>query len=175
MLFCLLHWTFYRDISVKKKKLDLDNHFPYLLKTISEYISLGTSRSDYDGVSIGIREWRVLSLLALSDDITAKDITALSGMDKATVSRAISRLRSDGLIETETDPNSWRSQKLSLTPKGIKVYDQMVPAKLERAERMHQELTDAEYKQLIKLLKKLRTSVVNTLEIDVPYSKLIKK
>ena len=73
------------------EKLDLDNYFHYLLKTISEYISLGTSRTDYDGASIGISEWRLLSLLALPDDITAKDITALIAMDKATVSRALSR------------------------------------------------------------------------------------
>lgn len=149
-------------------KLDLDNYFPFLLKTISEYISQGTHNQQYNGHSIGIREWRVLSLLAVYDTVSAKQVVLLSGMDKATVSRAVSRLKEYGLIRSKPDPENWRYQILLLTDEGVDLYNRIAPEKMARAERMRRGLSDEEHEQLIYLLKKLKHSVIEALDLEVP-------
>lgn len=150
------------------EKLDLENYFPYLLKTISEYISQGTHNQEYNGSTIGIREWRVLSLLALHGAISAKYVVFHSGMDKATVSRAVNRLKEYGLISSSPDPENWRFQILALTDKGMATYERIVPEKIARAKEMSKGLTDEEHEQLIHLLQKLKQSVLTALNIEVP-------
>ena len=150
------------------KSLDLENYFPYLLKTISEYISQGTQNKEYNGYTVGMREWRVLSLLAQYDRVSAKDVTLYSGMDKGTVSRAINRLKESDLIDIRPDPENWRFQKLSLTKQGEATYRAIAAEKVVRARKMGKGLTEQEHKQLIALLKKLRLSVLDALDLEVP-------
>lgn len=151
-----------------ENNLDLDNYFPFLLKTISEYISQGTHNQQYDGHSIGIREWRVLSLLAVYGSVSAKHVVFFSGMDKATVSRAVTRLKKYGLIKSKPDPENWRFQILVLTDEGLALYNRIAPEKMARAKEMRKGLTDEEHEQLIHLLQKLKQSVIEALDIEVP-------
>ena len=159
--------TFPANLKNENKKLiDLDNYFPFLITTISGFIAQGTHYEEYNGYKIGIREWRVISLIAHKGTLSAKQISTTSGMDKATVSRAINRLVADGLIQRQQYDHDRRRQTLKLTDEGMKLYSIIAEQKLNREKRMRKILTQQEYEQLLKLLKKVRRGVIEELGID---------
>jgi DNA-binding MarR family transcriptional regulator len=151
-----------------KETVDLEGYWPYLLKTISEYIAQGTHSKEYQGHTVGLREWRVLSLIAQYGSVSAKQVAFYAGMDKGTVSRAVNRLKESGLIFSKPNPESWRLQSLLLTNEGEATYHRIAIEKNARAKEMSKGLTDEEHKQLIYLLQKLKQSVLDALDIEFP-------
>jgi len=57
-------------------------------------------------------------------------------------------------------PIDRRQRSLSLTVKGRRLHDQILPIALERERILLSSLTDGERKQLLALLRKLRANVV---------------
>ncbi len=146
-----------------KNQIDLENYFPFLLRTISAHISRGTATTTIDGHKIGMREWRVIALLADEGISTSKQICFESGMDKASVSRALAYLKEQKLVSSNGAGEDWRSKPIKLTRNGEKIYQIMAAQKIERAESLWSDLTDNERKTLLKLLQKLRRNVHKSL------------
>ena len=149
-----------------KQIIDLGNHFPFLITTISGFIAQGTHYEEYNGYKIGIREWGVISLIVYKGTICAKQVSTISGMDRATVSRAVNRLVADGLMQRQQNGHDRRMQTLKLTNEGMKLYGVIAEQKIKREKRMRKVLTEKEYKQFLSLLKKVRTCVIEELGID---------
>ena len=149
-----------------KQIIDLGNHVPFLITTISGFIAQGTHYEEYNGYKIGIREWRVLSLIVYKGAICAKQVSTINGMDRATVSRAVNRLVVDGLIQRQQNGHDRRIQTLKLTSEGIKLYGIIAEQKIKREKRMRKILTQQEYKQFLSLLKKVRACMIEELGID---------
>lgn len=63
-------------------------------------------------------EWRVLEVLARRGTLCGFSISALTGLDRATVSRAIRRLHDLGALDATPDPADGRKISLSLTAAG---------------------------------------------------------
>lgn len=59
-----------------------------------------------------------------------------------------------------------RMQTLKLTNDGMKLYGVIAEQKINREKRMRKILTKKEYKNFLKLLKKVRTCVIEELGID---------
>lgn len=101
-----------------------------------------------------------MGLMADRGSATNKDVTDSSGMDKASVSRAIKYLEEKKLIKQlpASDLNR-RSKPYGLTSQGIKVFNEIAAQKLVRADELWSDLTKAEQKKLIYLLQKLKKNV----------------
>ena len=140
-------------------KIELENFFPFLLRSISAHISHGTKTTVVGKFRIGTREWRILALGADLGIVTAKDVSYHSGMDKASISRALDYLSKNKLIERTDSGDDWRSKPFKLTKQGEKVYGQIASERIARAERMWSSFSKQERKELIRLLKKLRRNV----------------
>ena len=82
-------------------------------------------------------------------------ICTRTAMDKVTVSRAMSRLIKQGLVEKASDADDRRRSIARLTRKGRAVHDKIVPVALEHERRLSASLTDAEARSLDRLLDKL--------------------
>lgn len=145
---------------LKRKKIELDEYFPYLLHTISSQILLGTSTIMVGSYRIGVREWRSLAQMANQGPTSNKDICDTSYMDKGSTTRALQFLEELKLIQQVPSPEGdWRSKFYDLTQEGVAVYNEIVTEKLARADRLWSDMKIKEQKELIRLLKKLKASV----------------
>ncbi len=78
-------------------------------------------------------EWVVVFCLGHGGDWNAKDISLATGRPKNTISRAVSKLIAQAYIARSTHPDDARVQELTLTAKGRRLYDTVVP-QLQQAE-----------------------------------------
>ena len=145
-------------------KIDLENYFPYLLRAISAHISSGTKTAIVRSYRIGMREWRVLALMADRGAATGKEICHDSGMDKASVSRALKYLGDYGLVRQNMNDTDWRSKPYSLSEEGVRVYEEIAESKISRSERLWEDLSENERQQLVTLLQKLKRNVYRVLD-----------
>jgi DNA-binding MarR family transcriptional regulator/N-acetylglutamate synthase-like GNAT family acetyltransferase len=74
---------------------------------------------------LSLAEARVLYELAQSGEQTAADIIRSLGMDKAHVSRIVSRFRDAGLLKSRLNPAHRKHKLLSLTAAGKKAFKQL--------------------------------------------------
>jgi len=77
-------------------------------------------QSRYD---IGSVEWRMLVVLSETPDLRMNQITELTDMDKAAVSRALTKLGDKRLAKPQVDLDNQRSKSWQLTPAGNALHD----------------------------------------------------
>ena len=111
------------------------------------------------GVSLG--EWRTLALLGAVAPETVNRLARLAGLDKAQMSRVVSKLADRGLISRTLGPG--RTTELSLTPDGEAVYRGLIAAANERNEAFMACLEPVEREALATALTKL-TALARSLE-----------
>lgn len=142
---------------VKKhhETLDLAGFFPYqfsvLAQQMSEYIAL-IYRQQY---GLSRYEWRVLATVAQHTNISAKEIVAFTRLDKMQVSRAISKLKDARLINQKTDKHDRRANEVTLTTKGLALYQEIVPLVERQQQQLLSGLSELEQQQLKSLVVKL--------------------
>ena len=104
---------------------------------------------------LSVPEWRVLLSLSNHTGLTAKDIHERWAMDKMAVSRAVRRLESRGHVKRSENPDDARSYVLSITKKGARLFEKILPSADARYHEILSGLTDHEQKSLRRILRKL--------------------
>ena len=97
-------WFLLRDLSVAAERA-------------SRALAVGYDRT----AGLNLAEGRVLLVLAAFSSISAGEITARTTMDKARVSRALSKLMLTGLVNRKAHRDDRRQAVLRLTAKGQRV------------------------------------------------------
>lgn len=103
-------------------------------------------------------EWRVLEVLARRGTMCGFSVSALAGLDRATVSRAIRRLQDLGWLEAERDPADGRKVSLSLTEAGRSIAARARDAVLAAEAVFFAALSLAERETLKTLLETVRAA-----------------
>jgi DNA-binding MarR family transcriptional regulator len=101
---------------------DLDAFLPYLLNQAAEATSFGFQAIYRDRHGMTRTQWRVMANLGKFGAMTARDICAISHIEKTKVSRAVAGLERDGMLERAPSPQDGRAEILSLTPMGSEVF-----------------------------------------------------
>ncbi len=86
------------------------------------------------GITI-VQSW-VLFYLSAQDGSSLKDIAGAIQLDSPVVTGLVDRLEKEGLVVREEDPGDRRSLKISLTPRGREVVEEVVPAVVEYNQRI---------------------------------------
>jgi DNA-binding MarR family transcriptional regulator len=107
-------------------------------------------RREFD-VSLG--EWRAISLIAADPTLTLNRLARRAGLDKAQMSRVVSRLTERGLVDRTA--GSGRTSQLALTGEGTRVYRGLISAANERDAEFLAALTPEEAAILSGALDKL--------------------
>ncbi|MCR6484879.1 MarR family transcriptional regulator [Amycolatopsis sp. OK19-0408] len=107
-------------------------------------------RREFD-VSLG--EWRAISLIAADPTLTLNRLARRAGLDKAQMSRVVSRLTDRGLVDRTA--GSGRTSQLALTAEGTRVYRGLISAANERDAEFLAALTAEELTTLSGALDKL--------------------
>lgn len=102
---------------------------PAPISYINSVIVWGGSKIYRQRFGIGVNEWRMLGKLSTFPGSTAADATTDLGMNKSTVSLAMTALLDKGLIVTEFEG---RTRRMYLTRKGADLYQRIRPIAEER-------------------------------------------
>ncbi|GGA24989.1 hypothetical protein GCM10011498_27530 [Amylibacter cionae] len=88
---------------------------------------------------ISLSQWRILTVVNSSNDVTHTKISSISRIDKGQISRAVKSLIKDGYLETEDDLDDHRKSYLRLTPQASELLAKTLPLMQKR----HDVLTDS--------------------------------
>lgn len=109
-------------------------------------------RREFD---VSLAEWRTLALVGESSSLTVNRLARRAGLDKAQMSRVVSRLVERGLLSR--DFGAGRTTALSLTRKGQRTYNGLLEAANEREAAFQACLTAEERQTLDSALGKLES------------------
>ncbi len=137
------------------KRLDPDRHAAFQIVALANRISSSASQAYLRHFGIGVMEWRCLAMIGRTPGTSANEIAQLSGLDKSSVSRAVSALTGKGEVLSAADPADSRRSLLKLTPAGEALHDRVLEASLDREQRLLAGLSGAERDQLFVLLARL--------------------
>lgn len=76
---------------------------------------------------ISRREWRLLALLALHGELSPSGLAALGHLDRPRATRGVQALEAKQLVQRCAEPGHAGRQRLSLTPAGQGLYDELFP------------------------------------------------
>ena len=143
------------SLSADTEPFVLDGFLPYRLSVVSNRVSRAIAQRYSAEFGLSIPEWRVMAVLGDAAPLSSNAICERTAMDKAKVSRAVSRMTAAGLLLRRAEPEDQRLIRLSLSRKGRAIYEKIVP----RARALEAALTEAlrpeERRQLHRLLHKL--------------------
>lgn len=147
----------------KQPGLDLKKFLPYRLSVLEQQISQSIALQYSEQFGLTRIGWRVLATIAMFDGITASNICSFTHMEKMQVSRAINGLDKQKLIKQTKRAEDLRSVYLTLTAKGQKIYQKIVPQVLKEESKIFSALTNKELQLFEQLIHKL----CHSLETDI--------
>ncbi|MFP6849658.1 MAG: MarR family winged helix-turn-helix transcriptional regulator [Pseudomonas sp.] len=150
----------------KKSQLNLARYVPGLLTFLANKLATGASQCYRKHFGIGVVEWRMLSMLAVENDISANRICQVIGLDKSAVSRSLQVLEASGYVSSRIDPGDARRNTVSLTEAGRALHDRVLLVALERERRLLRGLSPEEVDILIELLGRLHGQVAHVNEYE---------
>jgi len=120
----------------------------------------------------GLSQSRFLVLLVLNRDPSAplspSEISSRVGVTRATMTRLLDGLAREGLILRRPHGQDGRRQDLSLTEKGLKLLERILPDYWRRAARLMGALTSGERSTLFELLDKTASGIPELTRDDPP-------
>jgi len=96
-----------------------------------------------------------MAVLAGFQPLSANGICSRTNMDKVRVTRAVARMIAAGLVSRQEDETDRRYVSLTLTDKGMAVYDQILPLVQAREAEILSTLSPEERAALDVILRKL--------------------
>lgn len=140
---------------MRTEPLSLQAYFPYFLGTIANRWTATSSKIYLEEFGIGIGEWRVLASIQAQGTASSQMIVNLISMDAGAVSRSMSKLAKEGLVEPLNGRFAGRTKPYQLTKKGHEYYARLISIALQREKILLSELTEAERQELLRLMKKV--------------------
>ncbi|MFO1218241.1 MAG: MarR family transcriptional regulator [Burkholderiaceae bacterium] len=135
--------------------MDLQAFMPYRLAVVAEAVSRSLAAVYAQRFNLTRDEWRILAALAVRDDIKGTELGSLATLDKMQVSRALTRMERNGLIERQPDAADRRNLVVRLKPAGRALYRKIVPMARSREAYLLESLDADERSALDSALDKL--------------------
>lgn len=131
-------------------KFRLSAFLPYQLSVasnaVSRAVATGTGYESRFGLTAS--EWRVLAAVTAAATPTQVELGEATGMDKMTISRAVTGLSTRRLVDRVRDTGDRRTLRLSPTAEGRRIHDIVAPQALKVEERLLAALSPGEAEAL---------------------------
>lgn len=137
------------------EKLDLARFFPYRIAVLATRISRRIAAVNEKRFGINVAEWRVIAHLARGGSVSVREIHDCVNLEKPRVSRAVSRLEAARMVQKAENARDRRLVEISLTRKGWRVYDEIVPIAVSFETNLLGALTQDERLSLHRAFNKL--------------------
>jgi DNA-binding MarR family transcriptional regulator len=113
---------------------------------------------------MSLPEWRVMSIIAYSEPITAREISRILATDKGWVGLSVESLRRRGYVSGSPDKRDGRRTLLTLTGEGRKKHDAILAVSQWRQQRLLASLPDGAAEMLMECLDRLQAEADKLLE-----------
>lgn len=161
------HWLIMS--SIMRKQVDVVNHSASLAEEVVESVhtvmhrfrSLQFQALKEGAHDLSHMEAKALGFFAARPGATQSELVQHSGRDKGQVARLIAGLRERGLLEAGADASDKRSVRLQVSAAGRALQQQVRREAQRVSARAVAGLDDAECRQLLALLAKLRDNLVD--------------
>lgn len=107
--------------------MDLHDFLPYRLAVLSESVSQCIAQVYRERYGLSRDEWRVLAALAEAGTVKTGQVIESTTLEKMQVSRAVSRLQEQDLVERVPDPDDGRGWLVRLKPAGRAMVQKIAP------------------------------------------------
>lgn len=104
-----------------------EHSLPHAFSVVANRISHLLERMYGELFGISVVDWRIIAILGTHYPLSAKALAELTAMDQVSVSRAIDQLTNKKLVLRRVDAKDRRRVALSLSKKGLEIYNQVVP------------------------------------------------
>jgi len=141
-------------VATTEQKLVFDNFLPCRFKAINEK-SVRLLTNTHESLGISAPEFSIMVVLAEHDGVSSRDINKTTGMDKATITRALDRLIDKELISRTKSKEDSRLIKLKLNAKGKRTFTQIEENALAWEREFVQGVKMNELNNLLTILNKL--------------------
>ncbi|GAB4520233.1 MAG: MarR family transcriptional regulator [Amphiplicatus sp.] len=142
------------QLAEESPRLVLSEFLPYRIVALGHLLSRRLGRA-YADENLAIPEWRVLAVVSQAEAMAARDVTAMTPMDKMAVSRAVASLEGKGLVLRKPDPSDRRVSMLYLSAKGRALFARVARLALDFEARLMEALDEGEARALRAALDKL--------------------
>lgn len=149
-----------------KPAFDLEEFLPYLLNQAAEAASRGFQEIYREHYSMTRTQWRVMANLGKFGAMTARDICAISHIEKTKVSRAVAGLERVGMLSRTPSKEDRRAEFLSLTTEGQRAFADLGQRAVDYDRTLRKGLgkTAAELDQVLRAI--MKTYDVGTIQIE---------
>lgn len=134
---------------------DLESFLPYLLNQAAEATSHGFQTVYRDRYGFTRTQWRVLANLGKFGAMAARDICAISHIEKTKVSRAVAALEEAGMLSRAPSETDGRAEVLSLTRTGRAIFSELGSLAADFDRQLRETLGPDEAETLVTLLRRL--------------------
>ncbi len=145
-----------------KSTYDFAQYIPALINFFSNKFANGSNQLYMGLFEINVVEWRILSLLAVEENIQANRICQVMGIDKATVSRTLARMQKKQLVTMTKNAQDTRAFDLSLTEQGLILFDEIYLISKDRELKVLEVLTQEDQQHLIRMLIQLNDHILDS-------------
>ena len=157
-----------RETRVSASEFDFEKHIPYCLARTSNVVQAATTPGYLanleDIAPLSMREFRVLIVVAKFGPISPAKAAERTGIDRATVTRAIGGLKDLALIETAKNQKDRRGKYVALTETGAEVCNRAFPMMKQRDAEITSVLTPEETAAFRHILNKIFNRAITLLE-----------
>lgn len=116
--------------------MQIEKYFPYQLAVAAASMSRQLEDVYRNTGGISREEWRVLFLLADVDQLTSKELSLRSSLDKVQISRAAQRLEAKGYITGSESSVDRRLKDYACTAEGRAFFRTLFPKVNQRAQEV---------------------------------------
>lgn len=138
-----------------KGVLNLESFMPFRLNRLASAMSEQLAHVYEKQFGIDVPSWRVLATLGEFGEVTARFVGQSTRMHKTRVSRAVSGLSEQGYVESIPSFIDRREALLSLTTRGSRLYEKLVPLALARERELLEGLSSAELEAFVSAVTRL--------------------
>lgn len=138
-----------------KEPLDLSSHLPFRVAVVSNLLALNRDWKIRNLSDLEPRELRVLLNIGSYMPIKSADIAYQSRLDSYTVSRAVKKLISLELVDTQPDAFKKNVKNLVLNEQGLALYKKVTQALNERSKQLESVLSHDEMYAFYDMLERI--------------------
>lgn len=108
----------------------------YRVLRLSNTFGLYAGRRYRDEFDVTLPEWRVMSIIAMRETTSAREISRILATDKAWVGLSVEALRKRGYVKTSADTQDKRRTLVALTAEGGRVHAAILAIARRRQRRL---------------------------------------
>lgn len=143
-------------------RIDLETHALAVITFIANRMAAGSAAPLRERFGLSVTEARIVFLVGTSEAAHAAALVRQIGLDKAAISRGVSRLVELGLLVSSQDPDHAARHTLTLTETGRAGCNDMVRFNFGREAHFLSVLSEKERAKFLSSLQKLLANVEET-------------